>query len=211
MEPASDGPIPARRSQLCRWFTFNTRNTVNTSANANQGAPVRFVCRRAVAVPPASGPQTNIYGRCLAAGRLDIASSPQPSAVLERAAPAALVRRTPAMVDDRVLDTAKTVAAGGLLIATGALLAPGRGRRGPSARLSGDHHGHPDLTAAGAVAGRSRGQAGCRRIERFTSRSGRPNAADTWATVNRQPGSGARLAPRPRPAQPASSTTPFTT
>jgi hypothetical protein len=44
---------------------------------------------------------------------------------LERAAPAALVRRTRAVVDERVLDTANTVAAGGLLIAAGALLSPG--------------------------------------------------------------------------------------
>ena len=44
---------------------------------------------------------------------------------IERAAPAALVRRTRAVVDDRVLDTANTVAAGGLLIAAGALLSPG--------------------------------------------------------------------------------------
>jgi hypothetical protein len=44
---------------------------------------------------------------------------------LERAAPAALVRRTRAVVGDRVLDTANTVLAGGLLILAGALLPPG--------------------------------------------------------------------------------------
>jgi hypothetical protein len=44
---------------------------------------------------------------------------------LERAAPAGLVRRTRAVVGDRVLDTANTVLAGGLLIIVGALLPSG--------------------------------------------------------------------------------------